>query len=64
MEIDYIFPRRILSSKQPFRGKILTEWKTALRNAIRNKAKTETGDVLEKLRLCLFIKIFRRKSKT
>ena len=29
MEIDYIFPRRIFSSKEAARAKILTEWKTA-----------------------------------
>ena len=30
MEIDYIFPLRIFSSKKSARAKILTEWKTAL----------------------------------
>ena len=29
MEIDYIFPRRIFSSKNSAPAKILTEWKTA-----------------------------------
>ena len=32
MEIDYIFRRRIFSSKKSARPKILTEWKTALTN--------------------------------
>ena len=31
MEIDYIFPRRIFSSKKSAHAKILTEWKTAFR---------------------------------
>ena len=31
MEIDYIFPRRIFSSKKSAHTKILTEWKTAFR---------------------------------
>ena len=31
MDIDYIFPRRILSSKKSVLAKILSEWKTALK---------------------------------
>ena len=31
MEINYIFPRRIVSFKKSAREKILTEWRTALR---------------------------------
>ena len=31
MEIDYIFPLRIVSSKKSARAKILTEWKTVFR---------------------------------
>ena len=31
MKIDYIFPRRIFSSKKSTRAKILTEWKADLK---------------------------------
>ena len=31
MEIDYIFPLRIVSSKESARAKILTEWKAVFR---------------------------------
>ena len=31
MEIDYIFQRKVFSSKKSVRAKILTEWKTVLK---------------------------------
>ena len=40
MEIDYIFPSRIFSSKKSARAKIFTEWKTALSNENQNSNKS------------------------
>ena len=42
MEVDYIFLRRIFSSKKSARAKILTEWKTALTTKVKN-GKSEIG---------------------
>ena len=45
MEIDYIFPRRIFSSKKSAHAKILTEWKTAFRVFSTELTETNIYDI-------------------
>ena len=67
MEIDYIFPRRIFSSKKSARTKILTEWKTAFRvfstelnetNIYEKKSRRPRSQILT----CLIILVLFKKN--